>query len=324
MKVNTLGKTNLKVSEISFGASSLGSVFKDIDENEGIQTVHRVIDSGINYIDVAPAYGGTVAETVLGKGLKGINRNKYYLSTKAGKYTNPDCYGDDTFDYTEKTIREGLEQSMKRLGVDYIDIVHLHDFDYCKGAVADKAFETGFPTLLKLKEEGLIGSVGAGIYDMELWKRVIKEAPVDAILLHNHYSLIDTRALELVDSCVEKNIGIINASPFGMGVLTPGPVVDWHPANIKERELFAEAIRYCEENGQLISQLAFQFSMQQDYFATTLFSSSNRKSVDRNIKTYNEPYDTKFVKSLQEMLADVMNKQWDFDAGSGLLPENNK
>ncbi len=323
MKYNTLGKTNLKVSEISFGASALGSVFKEINEEEGIKTVHKVIEEGINYIDVAPAYGGTVAETVLGKGLKDIKRDKYSISTKAGKYTNPDAYGDDTFDYSEKTIRNGLEQSMKRLEVDYIDIVHLHDFDYCRGSVADEAFATGFPTLQKLKDEKIIGSIGAGIYDMNLWKRVIKEAPVDAILLHNHYSLIDTRALELVDSCNEKNIGIINASPFGSGVLTPGPIADWHPANLKERELFAKAVKYCEENKHHISSLAFQFSTQQNHFATTLFSSSNRKSVERNINTFNEPYDIDFVKSLQTLFSDVMNKQWDYDAGSGLLAENN-
>ena len=323
MKLNTLGNTKLEVSEISFGASSLGSVFKKIDEEEGIRTVHAVVEAGINYIDVAPAYGGTLAESVLGQALKDIDRKKYYLSTKAGKYTNPKVYGDDTFDYTEKTIIEGLEKSMQRLGVDYVDIVHLHDFDYCGGQNTDSAFATGFPTLQKLKEQGVIGSVGAGIYDMGLWKRVVKEAPVDAILVHNHYCLNDTVALDILEECNQKNIGIINASPFASGLLTPGPVADWHPANIKERALVEEASAYCEKNGTNIATVAFQFSTQQDFFATTMFSSSSTRSLKRNLEAFTTPLDKELVKTVQEILTPIMQKQWDYDSGSGLDPKNN-
>jgi aryl-alcohol dehydrogenase-like predicted oxidoreductase len=92
MKTNPLGKTGLNVSALSFGASALGGVFRNIDEADGIRAVHAALDAGINYFDVAPAYGGTVAETVLGKALKGIARDRYFLSTKAGKYTEPGAY----------------------------------------------------------------------------------------------------------------------------------------------------------------------------------------------------------------------------------------
>ena len=111
----------------------------------------------------------------------------------------------------------------------------LHDFDYENGVHVDAAFDTGFGTLLKLKQEGVIGAIGAGVYDMELWHRVIAEAPVDVIIVHNHYSLIDTRALELLDVCKQNEIGIINASPFASSLLTPGPAVHWHPVTAGER-----------------------------------------------------------------------------------------
>ena len=186
MDHTTLGKTNLNVSRVSFGASALGGVFREIDEEDGIRAVHEALDAGINYFDVAPAYGGTVAETVLGKALRGIPRERYVLSTKAGKYTAPGSYGSDELDYSGARIRRGLQESMARLGVEYIDIVHLHDFEYQGGSKVESAFAEGFPTLASLKQEGVIGNVGAGIYPLDLWQRVIAEAPVDVILTHNH------------------------------------------------------------------------------------------------------------------------------------------
>jgi L-galactose dehydrogenase len=116
MKLNRLGKTGIEVSTLSFGASALGGVFREVDEAEGIAAVEAAMEAGINYFDVAPAYGATRSETVLGKALQGVPRDRYRLSTKAGKYTEPGSYGADIFDYTEAGMRAGLEKSMERLG----------------------------------------------------------------------------------------------------------------------------------------------------------------------------------------------------------------
>jgi aryl-alcohol dehydrogenase-like predicted oxidoreductase len=321
MDYTTLGKTGLNVSRLSFGASALGGVFRDIDEADGIRAVHAALDAGINYFDVAPAYGGTVAEIVLGKALKGIPRNRYFLSTKAGKYTQPGSYGSDVLDYSEAKIRSGLEESMARLGVDHVDIIHLHDFDYQQRTKTDWAFAEGFPTLVKLKEEGRIGAVSAGIYPLDLWQRVIAEAPVDAILTHNHYCINDTRGTELVEPCRAKNIGMINASPFGSGVLTGGKVADWHPANAEERALFAKAAAFCEAQGSSIAKLAFQFACQQSPFHTTMFSTARTASLERNLAWHGEPYDTGLLEEVREILAPVLDKQWNYDAGVDRLKE---
>jgi len=315
MDYQLLGKTGLNVSRLSFGASALGSVFRNIDEAEGIRAVHAAIDAGINYIDVAPAYGGTVAETVLGKALRDIPRDRYFLSTKAGKYTAPGAYGADELDYSESRIRAGLQESMNRLGVDYIDIVHLHDFEYQQFSQTESAFAEGFPTLVKLKEEGLIGAVSAGIYPLDLWQRVVAEAPVDAILTHNHYCLNDTRGTELVAPCRAKNIGMINASPFASGALTGGTMADWHPANAVERAIFAEAAAFCETHGSSIAKLAFQFACQDTPFHTTMFSTARTSSLQRNLAWYGEPYDASLLAEVRKILAPVMDKQWDYDAG---------
>jgi L-galactose dehydrogenase len=105
MQYNLLGKTGLKVSRLSFGASSLGAVFRPVDESEAIKAVHAALDCGINYFDVAPAYGGTLSETVLGKALRVVPRGRHFLSTKVGKYTKPGSYGDDVLDYSRVRIR---------------------------------------------------------------------------------------------------------------------------------------------------------------------------------------------------------------------------
>lgn len=315
MEYTLLGKTGRKVSRLSFGASALGGVFRDIDEKDGIAAVHEALEEGINYFDVAPAYGGTVAETVLGRALHGIARERYVLSTKAGKYTEPGSYGKDELDYSEKRIRRGLEESMARLGVDFIDIVHLHDFEYQGYAKVEMAFNEGFPALLKLKQEGKIGAVSAGIYPMDLWFRVVKEAPVDCILTHNHYCLNDTRALELVPLCKEKNIGIINASPFASGLLTGGKVADWHPSTPGQRAVFEQAAHWCSERGTSIAKLAFQFACHSQDFHTTMFSTARLSSLKRNLLWYEEPYEEELIEEVRKILAPLIGHQWNYDAG---------
>ena len=315
MEYTILGKTGLKVSRLSFGASALGGVFRNIEESDGIAAVHEALDEGIDYFDVAPAYGGTVAETVLGKALRGIPRERYVLSTKAGKYTEPGGYGNDELNYSEERMRKGLEESMERLGVDYIDIVHLHDFEYQGGSKTQMAFEEGFPALQKFKQEGLIGSVSAGIYPLDLWERVIEEAPVDCILTHNHYSLIDTRGTELLPKCKEKNIGVINASPFASSLLTGGKIADWHPSTPEQHKLFEEAARWCSERGTHIAKLAFQFATQNKDFHTTMFSTARVSSVKRNLEWYEEPYEEELVEGVRKILEPVIDHQWDYDAG---------
>ncbi|MGD7653160.1 MAG: aldo/keto reductase [Verrucomicrobiales bacterium] len=321
METRELGKTGLKVSALSFGASALGSVFREIDEDEGIRAVHAALDAGINYFDVAPAYGGTKAEAVLGKALKGISRDRYALSTKAGKYTKPGAYGEDVLDYSEARIRAGLEESMERLGVEYLDIVHLHDFEYQGFSMTERAFEEGFPALQKLKEEGKIGAVSAGIYPMELWFRVVEEAPVDAIMMHNHYCLNDTRGLELVEGCAKRGIGIISASPFASGVLTGGAIADWHPSDEADRAVFAAAARHCEAKGSSLAKLAFQFASQNHPFATTMFSTARTASVARNLQWFEEPIDEVLLAEVSELLKPVKDKQWNYDAGVDRLKD---
>jgi L-galactose dehydrogenase len=314
MQYNLLGKTGLKVSRLSFGASSLGGVFHAVGEPEAIRAVHVALDCGINYFDVAPAYGGTVAETVLGKALKGVPRDRYYLSTKVGKYTLAGRYGNDTLDYSRARIRTSLNESAQRLGTDYFDIIHLHDFEYQRRRCTEWALTEGVQTLLELKKEGRIGNVSFGIYPMDLWHRILDTLPADTGLVHNHYTLSDTRALELLPMAQKKGIGIINGSPFGSGLFSGREAPEWHPALEAERLFFREAATFCERRGVPISKLALQFSSQNPDFPTTLFSSGRADSVQRNVMWHEEPFDPDVLNAVRSILKPVMNKQWDYDA----------
>lgn len=314
MKYNLLGKTGLTVSRLSFGASSLGGVFHPVDENEAIRSVHAALDLGINYFDVAPAYGATRSETVLGKALKGIARDRYYLSTKVGKYTQPGGYGDNRLDYSRARIYASLDESASRLGTDYFDLIHLHDFEYQHRRHTEWALTEGVAALLELKKAGRIGNVSFGTYPMDLWHRIFGKLPADAGLVHNHCTLQDTSALELLPVAREKGIGIINGSPFGSGLLSGREAPDWHPATEDDRRCFREAKDICEQRGVPISKLALQFSSQNPDFPTTLFSSSRAESVRRNVQWHEDPLDSDLLAAVRRALAPVMNKQWDFDA----------
>ena len=138
MQYHEIGKTGMKVSSLSFGASSLGGVFHDIKEKEGIESVFTAIEAGMNFIDVSPYYGHYKAETVLGKALKDVPRDQYYLSTKVGRYGKD---GVNTWDYSAKRAVESVYESMERLNIDFIDLINVHDIEFADLNITFYAFE---------------------------------------------------------------------------------------------------------------------------------------------------------------------------------------
>jgi L-galactose dehydrogenase len=310
MKYKRLGKTNINVSALSFGASSMGGVFHDVDENEAIATVKAALDAGINYFDVAPAYGATRSETVLGKALKGVDRSRYYLSTKVGKYTAPGVYGEDTLDYSRARIRASIDESAARLGNDYFDMIYIHDIEYQNRCHTDWAMTEGFAAVKELIREGRVGGVGFGIYPIDLWQRILKEMPVDAVLVHNHYCLNDDRLLELLPLAQKNDVGLVNASPYASGLLTDRGPADWHPATAEDRAVFRKAADFCRAQGTSISKIAFQFASQNPEIPTTMFSTANRESLKRSLQWHEEPLDHGMVVKLREILSPVRNKDW--------------
>jgi L-galactose dehydrogenase len=313
VEYSVLGKTGLRVSRLSLGASALGGVFRAVDEGEAIRAVHAALDCGINYFDVAPAYGGTRSEALLGKALRGVARSRYFLSTKVGKYTDPAKYGNDTLDYSRARIRTSIEESSRRLGVDYFDIIHIHDIEYQGREDTERALTEGYEAVCELKKEGRIGAVSFGIYPIDLWQRIFCSIAVDAGLIHNHYCLNDTRLLELLPVARQKDIGVINGSPFASGLLTDCGPAFWHPASAADRAIFRNAAEFCARQGVPISQLALQFASQNPEIPTTLFSSANPDSVIDNVGCYAQPYDQALLAEVMKILEPVRDKEWNYD-----------
>ncbi|MBQ5377733.1 MAG: aldo/keto reductase [Prevotella sp.] len=308
MVYNEIGKTGMRVSNLGFGASSLGGVFHSIREEEGIQAVFTAVENGINFIDVSPYYGHLKAETVLGKALKDIPRDKYYLSTKVGRYGKD---GVNTWDYSAKRATESVYESMERLHVDYIDLINVHDVEF---ADLQQVVDETLPALVELRKKGIVRHVGITDLQPENLHWVIEHSPegtVESILNFCHYSLNDDMLLDYLDFFEEKGIGVINASPFSMGLLSQRGTPDWHPAPAALKEACAKAAAYCQEKGYPIEKLAIQFSTSLNpRIATTLFSSANPQNVLKNIDYVNQPMDEQLVKEVRAIIGDQMRVRW--------------
>lgn len=307
MEYREIGKTGMKVSELSFGASSLGSVFRATKESEAIEAVHTAIDNGINFIDVSPYYGHYKAETVLGKALREIPRDKYYLSTKVGRYGKD---GINTWDYSAKRAQESVAESMDRLGIDFIDLINVHDIEFADLEMV--ASET-LPALVELKEKGMVGHVGITDLQLENLKWVIDNTPagmVESVLNFCHYSLNDDKLIDYLGYFESKGVGVINASPLSMGLLSERGIPDWHPAPKPLVEACEKAAEYCKEAGYPIEKLAIQFSVSNPRIATTLFSSANPVNVLKNIRYVEERPDFALIDKVREIIGDQQRVSW--------------
>ncbi|MCF0192994.1 MAG: aldo/keto reductase [Prevotella sp.] len=308
MQYNEIGKTGMKVANLAFGASSLGGVFHDIKEQEAIEAVYTAVDGGLNFIDVSPYYGHYKAETVLGKALKNIDRSKYYLSTKVGRYGKD---GVNTWDYSAKRAKESVYESMERLNIDYIDLINVHDVEFCTdlNIIANETL----PALHELKKEGVVKHVGITDLQPENLKWVIEHTPkgtVESVLCFCHYCLNDDMLLDYLDFFEKNDVGVINASPLSMGLLSQRGAPAWHPAPEALKQRCAEAAKLCAERGVEIEKLAMQYSVSNPRIATTLFSSANPKNVLKNIDFVNADYDEQLAKEVQAFIGDQMRVRW--------------
>lgn len=312
MNYNEIGKTGMKVSQLSFGASSLGGVFHSVKEADAIKAVFTAVDLGMNFIDVSPYYGHYKAETVLGKALKEIPRDKYYLSTKVGRYGKD---GVNTWDYSAKRVTDSVYESMERLNIDHIDLINVHDIEFQAGLPGglQKVAEETLPALCELRDKGVVSHVGITDLQPENIKWVIEHVPagtVEATLCFCHYSLNDELLTEYFDFFEQHGVGVINASPLSMGLLGTRGVPDWHPAPKALVEACAKAVAHCNAKGYPAEKLAIQYAISSPRIATTLFSSANPENVRKNWQYAEEPIDWQLVKEVQEIIGDQMRVRW--------------
>jgi L-galactose dehydrogenase len=305
MEYRTLGRTGLRVSKLGFGGSPLGNEFGQADPAEAERAVHCAIDLGINYFDVAPYYGRTLAETRLGSALQG-RRDKVVLATKCGRYDVA------RFDFSATRIRASIDESLGRLRTDYLDVFLAHDIEFVN---EHQIIEEAIPAMSALQREGKARFIGITGLQVNMLRKVAEAAPVDVILSYCRYNLLITDMDNLLTAFVQEHgIGLINASPLHMGILTPNGPPPWHPAPAGVKEAGRNvAQRY----GAQISDLALQFCLAHPYVATTLAGMSTVEQVRQNVAAAAVPADAELIAEIRGFVSPVANRSWP----SG-LPEN--
>lgn len=301
MRYRNLGQTELRLSVLGFGASPLGDVFSVVDPVESARAVHAAIDFGINFFDVSPYYGMTLAERRLGEALSG-KRNRVVLATKCGRY------GARDFDFSARTVLAGVDESLARLKTDYIDLLQVHDVEF--GCDEQITAET-LPALRSLQQSGKARYIGITGYPLETLARLTESAPVDSILSYCRYNLM-IRDMDnfLTPLAREKSIGLINASPLHMGVLSPNEVPEWHPAPPAVLEAGRRANEICNAHGLDLTEVALRFCLDHNYVSSTLVGMSTTKQLEQNLRALEPADDSTAVQEIEAAIGNNMNYVW--------------
>ncbi|MEX2212809.1 MAG: aldo/keto reductase [Phycisphaeraceae bacterium] len=298
METRPLGKTGLRFTKLSFGASSLGAEFRKIDVAEATKAVHVALDLGMNFIDTSPFYGRGMSEVLLGITLKDVPRDHYYLGTKLGRYDA------NHFDFSAKRVFESVDVSLHRLGTDHLDIMLCHDLEFVE---MRQIVEETLPALRKVQKEGKVRFVGISGYPMKMFKYVLDRAKVDVILSYNHYTLQNTMLADMVPYLKKKEVGIMNAAPFSARLLTNTTLPVWHKATPKVRTIAKKAADYCASKGVNIAQLAVQYSVANEDMTTCVVGSANPENVKKWVKWAQQPMDEVLLKNVLRILKPIHN-----------------
>ena len=257
MQYRLLGGTGIKLSIISMGGSGYGNVYGRYDKKTAESGLCYGLDQGINYIDTAPWYGQGKSEIFLGDVLKGISRYRYFIGTKVGRF---DRNVFSMFNFGADQVIKSAEMSLKRLKLEYVDILQVHDVEFAPSI--DIIINETLPALELLQKRGLCRFIGITGYSLPVLKTIVMKSHtnVDTILSYCRLALNDSSLIGDLDFYDSKGIGIINASPLGMGLLVPEPIQDWHPASNEIKQACHKAVKYCSSQNVDITRIALNYS----------------------------------------------------------------
>ncbi|MGW0790654.1 aldo/keto reductase [Streptomyces sp. NPDC002911] len=274
-----LGHSAVEITELAFGAAAIGNLFTEVDEGQAAAAVDAAWDEGVRYFDTAPHYGLGLSERRLGEALRDRPRDAYAVSTKAGRVLDPLTPAEATahrdlsdgyavphthrrrWDFSADGIRRSIEDSLGRLGLDRVDIVYLHDPDNH----GEQAFREGYPALEKLRAEGMVGAIGAGMNQTAMLTRFLRETDVDAVLCAGRFTLLDQSALDaLLPEAVARGRSVVVGGVFNSGLLAdprPGATYDYAaaPAPLLERALRIRAV--AEKHGVPLRAAALNYPL---------------------------------------------------------------
>jgi D-threo-aldose 1-dehydrogenase len=288
VKTSPLGRSGVEVTELSFGGAALGNLFTAVDDETAAATVDAAWDGGIRLFDTAPHYGLGLSERRLGAALRGRPRDGYALSTKVGRLlepVSPPYRRDDAFavpatharrfDYSADGVRRSIADSLERLGVDRIDIALIHDPD----DHGEQAFREAYPALEKLRAEGVVRAIGAGMNQSAMLTRFVTDTDVDVVLLAGRYTLLDRGAADtLLPAALERGVSVVVGGVFNSGLLAdprPDATFDYlaaPPALLARARAMAEV---CDGYGVPLRAAAVRFPLRHPAVASVLIGARN-------------------------------------------------
>lgn len=296
-----IARTGVFVTALGFGGSTVGNLYRAVDDETAFAAVAAAWDGGIRYFDTAPHYGLGLSERRLGRALKDRPRDEYTLSTKVGRLLapNPSPTGSDletggfavpddlvrVRSYSRDGVLRSIESSLERLGLDRIDIVYVHDpEDYMEVAIAEAV-----PALVELREQGVVGAVGAGMNYVEPLRRFVAEADVDVIMVAGRWTLVDQRAEPLLDECGQAAVGVVVAAPFNSGLLASSEpasdaMFDYDTAPADVLDAARASARACKRRGVELPAAALQFPLRHPAAVSVVTGMRTVEQVETNLR----------------------------------------
>ena len=291
-------RVDLELTKLSLGTAPLAGLFKSVDISESDQLIHTALDNGMNYFDTAPLYGHGLAEERLGRILSNVTK-PFVLQTKVGRVLNwvekadpvpwfPDAdpHIQPVFDYSADGIKRSLEDSLKRLGVDRIDIALMHDAENH----IPQAINIAYPVLADLKRQGIIKAVGIGINFCDAAVEIMKSVDLDIVLLAGRYTLLDQSAQnKLLPYALERKVDITIGGVFNSGVLAdpkPGATFEYLPASDEIIRKAQDIRAFLSERGIPLTAAALQFPLRHPAVTSVLTGSRNSKELLANMADF--------------------------------------
>jgi D-threo-aldose 1-dehydrogenase len=291
-----LGRTDVTVTRIGLGTAPLGGLFVEVADDVAHGVVEAAWEAGVRFFDTAPQYGHGLAEQRLGAVLRDRPRDELTLATKVGRLlragTPP---GPDqnfkgvppvnpVFDFSYDGALRSVEESLVRLGVDRVDVLHIHDPD----DHFEEALRGAYPALDRLRSEGVIGAVGAGMNQSAMLARLALEADFDCFLLAGRYTLLDQSGLhDLLPLCQERGIAVIAGGVFNSGILAhprPGATYDYRPAGSQVLIRARRLDEICRRHGVPLKAAAVQFPLGHPAVAAVLVGCRSEAEVAENLR----------------------------------------
>lgn len=316
MRESTL-RGGLRLTALGLGTAQFGNLYRETTDAEAAGSLEAAWDGGIRYFDTAPHYGLGLSERRLGALLRERPREEFVLSTKVGRLivSNPDGgSGQDTdgfavpddhvrrWDFSADGVRRSIEESLERLGLDRIDIAYLHDPD----DFGEQAITEAIPALVGLREQGVIGAVGAGMNQSALPAEFIRRTDIDVIMLAGRFTLLEQGALaDLLPLAERHGVGIVVAGVYNSGLLANAHPDAHAKYNYGEApvELIRQATalaRVCERHGVDLPTAALAFVSRHPAVASVVVGARTRDQVSSNLERFTTPIPAELWKDLED------------------------